>query len=159
MNNFNQNDNVAPQPENQMNEQFKPQNQNPQQQFNQGMNMPPPPPQAPNYSYQYYQAPQQNQQPYARAMNIEQPVKLPEKYKPISAWGYFGYSLLFCIPIVGLILLIVYSFSDKNINRRNFARSYWVAILVGIILTVVLGLIFGQQFLEIFRRYNSGYYY
>ena len=146
MNNFNQNDNVAPQPENQMNEQFKP--QNPQQQFNQGMNMPPPPPQAPNYSYQYYQAPQQNQQPYARAMNIEQPVKLPEKYKPLGAWAYFGYSLLFCIPIVGLILLIVYSFSDKNINRRNFARSYWVAILIVLIVSIVLGIIFGPAFIK-----------
>lgn len=146
MNNFNQNDNVAPQPENQTNEQFKP--QNPQQQFNQGMNMPPPPPQAPNYSYQYYQPQQPQQQPYARAMNIEQPVKLPEKYKPLGAWAYFGYSLLFCIPIVGLILLIVYSFSDKNINRRNFARSYWVAILIALIVSIVLSIIFGPAFIK-----------
>ena len=146
MNNFNQNDNVAPQPENQTNEQFKP--QQPQQQFNQGMNMPPPPPQAPNYSYQYYQPQQPQQQPYARAMNIEQPVKLPEKYKPLGAWAYFGYSLLFCIPIVGLILLIVYSFSDKNINRRNFARSYWVAILIVLIVSIVLSIIFGPAFIK-----------
>jgi hypothetical protein len=146
MNNFNQNDNVAPQPENQTNEQFKP--QNPQQQFNQGMNMPPPPPQAPNYSYQYYQPQQPQQQPYARAMNIEQPVKLPEKYKPLGAWAYFGYSLLFCLPIIGLILLIVFSFSDKNINRRNFARSYWVAILIVFIVSIVLSIIFGPAFIK-----------
>ncbi len=145
MNNFNQNDNVAPQPENQTNEQFKP--QNPQQQFNQGMNMPPPP-QAPNYSYQYYQAPQQNQQPYARAINIEQPVKRPAKYKPLEAWAYVGYSLLFCLPIIGLILLIVFSFSDKNINRRNFARSYWVAILIMLIVSIVLSIIFGPAFIR-----------
>ena len=26
---------------------------------------------------------------------------IPEEYTPISMWGYFGYSLLFSIPIVG----------------------------------------------------------
>ena len=35
--------------------------------------------------------------------------KVPEAYKPISAWAYFGYRLLFCIPVIGFILLIVFS--------------------------------------------------
>ena len=30
------------------------------------------------------------------------------EYKPISAWGYFGYSLLFSLPIAGFILLIIF---------------------------------------------------
>ena len=56
------------------------------------------------------------------------------KYKPISAWGYIGYSILFALPIIGLILMLVFSFSGKNINRRNFARAY----LIGIIITVII---------------------
>lgn len=63
---------------------------------------------------------------------------LPEEYKPLSPWAYFGYQILFSIPIVGLIFLIVFSFSSKNINRRNFARSFFcIYVLIGIILTVI----------------------
>jgi len=66
---------------------------------------------------------------------------VPSNLRPISAWGYVGYQLLFSIPLVGFILLIVFSFDDSNINRRNFARSYFVVFLLGIILAVVLGIL------------------
>lgn len=55
---------------------------------------------------------------------------LPEKFRPLSAWAYFGYSILFAIPIIGFIFLIVFSCSGKNINRRSFARSYWCWLIV-----------------------------
>lgn len=72
--------------------------------------------------------------------------KLPQQYRPLSAWAYFGYSLLFSIPLVGFILLIVFALSNDNINRRNYARSYFVAILFGFIIgfiMLVILLIFG----------------
>jgi hypothetical protein len=54
--------------------------------------------------------------------------------KPIGAWGYFGWSLLFSVPIVGFILLIVFSVGGTdNLNLRNFARSYWCSLLVALI--------------------------
>lgn len=62
---------------------------------------------------------------------------VPPQYKPLGAWAYFGYSLLFSIPLLGFILLIVFSFSDSNINRRNFARSYWCIYLIAFIIGVV----------------------
>ena len=65
-------------------------------------------------------------------------VQIPYQYKPLSPWAYFGYSLLFSIPLVGFILLIVFSCSNENINRRNFARSFWCALLVALIVVVVL---------------------
>lgn len=66
---------------------------------------------------------------------------LPEEYRPISMWGYFGYEILFSIPIVGFILLIIYSFSSKNVNRRNFARSYFCyTILVLLFLLIVIAI-------------------
>lgn len=90
--------------------------------------------------------PAYNQSGYTQS-TFTQPVyaakeQVPAAYKPISAWGYFGYKLLFCIPVVGFILLIVFSVSDENINRRNFARSYWcdlvLSAVLGIITVVIL---------------------
>ena len=63
---------------------------------------------------------------------------IPAQYKPLSPWGYVGYSILFAIPFVGLIFLIVFSFSSANLNRRSFARSYWCALLIVLIAAIVV---------------------
>ncbi len=63
---------------------------------------------------------------------------IPSEYRPLSPWAYIGYSFLFSIPLVGLVLLIVFSFNSENLNRRNFARSYWCALLLVIIIVIVL---------------------
>ncbi len=63
---------------------------------------------------------------------------LPSQYRPLGAWAYFGYMILFSIPVIGFILLIVFSFNNSNINRRNFARSYWCILLLIVILFAVL---------------------
>ena len=60
--------------------------------------------------------------------------------RPLGAWEYFGYSLLFSIPIVGFILVICFSCSDANINRRNYARSYLCMFVLSIILIILLSL-------------------
>ena len=53
--------------------------------------------------------------------------------------GYFGYHLLFSIPLVGLVLLIVFSCGGtSNINLKNYARSYWCGALVILILWIIL---------------------
>lgn len=63
---------------------------------------------------------------------------IPESYRPISAWGYFGYNILFAIPIIGFIMLLVYAFGGtSNINLRNYARSFFCSILFAIIITVI----------------------
>ena len=62
---------------------------------------------------------------------------IPEKYRPLSPWAYFGYGILFSIPVIGFILLIVFSFNDENINRKNFARSYFCVYVVVIILVII----------------------
>lgn len=65
--------------------------------------------------------------------------QLPARLRPLSPWAYFGYNLLFSIPIVGFILLIVFSCSGANINRRNYARSFWcVLVLAAIAAAIVL---------------------
>ena len=64
--------------------------------------------------------------------------QLPDKYRPLGAWGYFGYTILFSIPLIGFICLIVFSFSDRNMNRRSFARSYFCGLILVLILFVVI---------------------
>lgn len=69
---------------------------------------------------------------------------LPEKYQPLSPWSYFFLRILFNVPIIGFIFLIIFSLTDDNINRRNFARSYfciYIIILVVIIVLVSTGLL------------------
>lgn len=66
------------------------------------------------------------------------PENVPENYRPLSAWAYFGYGILFSIPLVGLILLIVFSFSNENINRRNYARSYFCIYALAIIAIIIM---------------------
>ena len=60
------------------------------------------------------------------------------QFKPISAWGYVGYSILFSIPIIGLVFLIVFAFSSGNINRRSYARSYFCWLLIAIIISALI---------------------
>ena len=70
------------------------------------------------------------------------PVSPSPETKLLGPWAYFGLQLLFSIPLVGFILLIVFSFDNSNLNRRNYARSYWCGLIVGLILTVILVIIF-----------------
>ncbi len=62
---------------------------------------------------------------------------VPEENRPISAWGYIGYNILFAIPIIGFIAVIILSF-NKNINVRNRARSFWCALLIWIVVGIIL---------------------
>lgn len=84
-----------------------------------------------------------------------QPVMIPMAYKPLGAWMYFGLSLLFSIPVVGLVFLFIFSFDDSNINRRNYARSYWCSMLVGagiFVLMMILLLVLGFTFADVFSE-------
>ena len=37
---------------------------------------------------------------------------VPPEFRPLGAWAYFGLSILFSIPVIGLIFLIVF----RNLN-------------------------------------------
>ena len=74
---------------------------------------------------------------------------IPEEYRPISMWGYFGYQILFAIPCVGLILLLVFSFGGtKNKNLKNFARSYFCVLIIAVILVAIIMAIGGVGLLS-----------
>lgn len=54
-------------------------------------------------------------------------------------WGYFGYEILFSIPCIGFIMLLVFALGGtKNVNLRNFARSYFCFMIIIIVLILIL---------------------
>lgn len=63
--------------------------------------------------------------------------KIPEDYKPISMWGYFGYEILFSIPIIGWIIVIIFALTADSHNLRNFARSQFCLWIIWLIFFVV----------------------
>lgn len=74
---------------------------------------------------------------------------LPPKYRPMSAWGYFGYSILYAIPLIGFIMLIVFACSGSNIARRSHARSYFCFMLLGlIIIGIFIGILIGAGMMD-----------
>lgn len=66
--------------------------------------------------------------------NTTKTPKIPAEYTPISMWGYFGYSILFAIPLIGWILVIIFALTAANRNLRNFARSQFCLLIIWIVL-------------------------
>lgn len=52
-----------------------------------------------------------------------------EQYRPLSPFSYVLLSILYAIPVIGWIFLIIFTFSNRNLNRRNYTRSYWYRII------------------------------
>lgn len=65
-------------------------------------------------------------------------VVMPPQPKLLGPWAYFGLQILFSIPLVGFICLIVFSLDDSNLNRRNFARSYWCSLIISLVLIIAI---------------------
>ena len=65
------------------------------------------------------------------------PSTLPEQYKPLSAWAYFGLQLLYSVPIVVFIFLIIFSFNGGNVHRRSHARSQWIGWLIAVTVLII----------------------
>jgi uncharacterized membrane protein YvbJ len=97
------------------------------------------------YTQQQYSQPQYTQPQQAQYVYQNPATSDPNMdYTPISMWGYFGYEILFSIPCVGFIMLLVFSFGGtKNINLRNFARSYFCFLILAAILVAIFTAIVG----------------
>ena len=117
-----------------------------------------------NMNNSAYQQPQQYQQPvnqfqttnqYQPQMNTYQ----PELEEPVSIGDWVGSLLLFnLVPCVGLIVCIVWAFSkDTKKSKANFCKAYLIIMLISIVLSVVIGLIFGGMIAAALS--SGGYYY
>jgi len=77
-------------------------------------------------------------------------------YNPISMWGYFGYGVVFMLPLIGWMIALVFAVGGtSNINLRNFARSqFCIAILTCVIFFFTVAS-FVNQVSELEDKYNS----
>lgn len=83
------------------------------------------------------------QMPYGYAPINEN--MLPEDYKPVTVLQYIGYTILFGLPIIGIIMLFVTAFgSDKSISLRNYAKYNLIMYAIGIVMTVFVFLVAGM---------------
>jgi len=67
--------------------------------------------------------------------------ELPAECQPLSPWAYFGYEILYAVPLIGWIFLIIHAIGAFNVNKRNFARSYFVIYVVVILAVLVCSLL------------------
>lgn len=76
--------------------------------------------------------------PNCGAQISESSIEESVEYKPIGMWEYFGYEILFRIPIAGFIFLIIFSLGGThNKNLKNFARSYFCIFILIAIASIV----------------------
>lgn len=64
---------------------------------------------------------------------------VPDEFQPMSPWKYFGLTILYDIPLIGFIFLLCHAIGSHNINKRNFARSFFCVL---VIVAVIVGIIF-----------------
>ncbi|MCQ2420362.1 MAG: hypothetical protein MJ118_04435 [Clostridia bacterium] len=74
-------------------------------------------------------------------MNDFEQRHLPQAYKPLSPWQYFGLEILYALPLIGWIFLICHAIGSKNLNKRNFARSFFCVYLLAALIVAALSLL------------------
>ena len=75
--------------------------------------------------------------------------KFRGKHYYLGAWNYVLLDILYFIPVIGWLCLLAHAFSDKNENRKHYARSYFVRFLMILIISAaaagVCYLVLGQD--------------
>lgn len=105
-----------------------------------------PQPQQPPYGYQ--------QPPFVTPYGVNEAM-LPDEYKPVSVLTYIGYNILFCIPLIGFIVLLVTAFSgNQKKSLKNYARAVLIMGLISFALCFIVGIV-----MAIFGAGALDYYY
>ena len=64
---------------------------------------------------------------------------MAEDTAPLKVSDYLIMSLLSCIPIAGIVVMLIWAFSSGvNVNRRNYSRAYLIMAAVGVVLYFIL---------------------
>ncbi len=91
----------------------------------------------------YAPDPQPQSTPPPRPARLERyraPV-MDDRYAPVGTGAFLGFTLLFALPLIGLIACIILAVSAKKISLRNYARAMLILSVIGLILSVVLWLV------------------
>ena len=98
----------------------------------------------------------QYQQPY------EQPGlgydSVPQQQDPESLGSWVLVTFVMFIPLVNLIYLLVLAFGNAtSIAKRNFARASLIWMAVGLVVSIVLGILFAVAGMSIFSELANTY--
>lgn len=75
--------------------------------------------------------------------NYYSPPQADPQDVPLSMGDYLIMIIAFCVPIVGLVLMIVWSLSSTaNTNRKNFSRAMLIVTVIGFILSIIASIFF-----------------
>ncbi len=99
-----------------------------------------------------YQQPINTQPAPPRAQPITEQAPGPgSPYGLISTGGYIGIMLLLCIPIIGLILMIVWACGGcRKHQKRNMARAMLIMTVIMLVIGLVIGLVFRGVIVSVF---------
>ena len=102
----------------------------------------------PPYYAQPQMPPQYNQMPQGQYPPYQQPVygmpqPMQEGNEPLGVFQYLIMMIVPMIPIVGFILMIIWAIggSNTNVNRRNYARAYWILALISLAFSLLFMLL------------------
>ena len=84
------------------------------------------------------------------------------KYAPMTSLGMAVELFLMSIPVVGFVLMILWSCGVcRKIARRNLARAYLILLIVGLVAAVILAVlgrfVFKDQITQIVEQAIPGY--
>lgn len=55
----------------------------------------------------------------------------------VSTWSFVGWRIIEMIPIVGFIVMIVFALDKSERNRANYAKAYFLIMVIQILLFVL----------------------
>lgn len=99
--------------------------------------------------------------PAAPAADADRPGK-KSPYAPMTAWGMALELFLMSIPVVGFILMIVWSCGVcRKLARRNLARAYLILLIFAVALAVIAAIlgrfVFFDEITKFFESVVPGY--
>ena len=63
---------------------------------------------------------------------------VPSELQPLSPWKYFWLNILYAIPVIGFIFLVIHAIGAGNVNKRNYARSFFCVLVLALIIAGVI---------------------
>ncbi len=57
--------------------------------------------------------------------------------KSIKPWGYVWLTILYAIPVIGWLVWLINALFARNTNVKNYARSFFCAVVLLLIVAVL----------------------
>ncbi|AWI08290.1 hypothetical protein [Ereboglobus luteus] len=68
----------------------------------------------------------------------------PELEKPVSVGDWILTMIIFCIPVIGFIMMLVWALSSATTpSKRNFCRASLLLWIIGLVLGAIFLFAFG----------------